>query len=67
MDIAKSIRVALAREAKNQTWLGDQIGATKATVSNYCKGRSKPDSDRLEQIAQLFDMTVSEFIALGEK
>ncbi len=67
MDIAKSIRVGLAREAKTQTWLGEQIDATKATVSNYCRGRTKPGPDRLEEIAGIFGMTVSEFIALGEK
>lgn len=67
MDIAKSIRVGLAREAKNQTWLADQIGATRATASNYCNGRSKPDAKRIEEIAGLFGMSVSEFIAIGEK
>jgi ribosome-binding protein aMBF1 (putative translation factor) len=67
MDIAKSIRVAIAREGKTQTWLAEQLKTNRATVNTYCRGKAKPSHRRVEVMSEIFGMTVSEFIALGEK
>lgn len=67
MDLAKSIRVALAREGKTQTWLAQELCTHRATVNTYCKGKAKPSHKRVQLIADIFGMTVSELYALGEK
>lgn len=67
MDLARSIRIGLAREGKTQGWLSEQIGATRPTICHYCTGKAQPGPERIRQMAEVFGMTVSEFIALGEK
>lgn len=67
MKLARSIRMALAREGVTQTWLAEQLGTNRATVNNYCKGKGMPSHKRIEAIAEIFGLTVSELYALGEK
>lgn len=66
MDIAKSIRVSLAASRKNQTWLAKELGVTKSYVSGLCSGAIGVSTDRLEQLAGVFGLKVSEFIKWGE-
>lgn len=67
MDIGKSIRVALAHRNENKSWLAKELGCTPAWVSRLANGDVVPGGKTIEGIAQVFGMTVSEFIALGEK
>lgn len=67
MSLDVSIRVALAREGKTQTWLADQLDTNRATVNTYCKGYARPSHDRVEKIAEIFGLSVSELYALGER
>ena len=67
MRLARSIRMALAREGVTQTWLAEQLGVKRATVNNYCLGKGMPSHKRIEVIADIFGMSVSELYALGEK
>lgn len=67
MDIGKSIRLALADINEKQPWLASQMGVTRAYVNRMANGTVVPGGKTIERIADIFGMTVSEFIALGEK
>lgn len=65
VDVAKSIQICLIRRGWSKTELAERMGVSKQIVSHWC---SKPDCDgkRLAKLAQVFDMSVSDFIAEGE-
>ncbi len=67
MDVGKSIRVALAHRNETKSWLAKQMGCTPAWVGRLANGDTVPGGKTIESIAGIFGMTVSEFIALGEK
>lgn len=67
MDIGKSIRLSLAEINQRQTWLADKMGVSRAYVNRMANGVVVPGGKTIEAIAGIFGMTVSEFIALGEK
>ena len=67
MDLAASIRVALAYRGRNQTWLANEMGVHRSYVNQMTKGRVKPGMNQAEKIAAILDYSLSEFIALGEK
>lgn len=67
MDVGKSIRIALAERNERQPWLARQMGCSLAYVNRLANGKRVPGGNTIEAIATIFGMTVSEFIALGEK
>jgi len=67
MDIGKSIRLALADRNERQPWLAKEMGVTTAYVNRLANGGAVPGGKNIELIAGVFGMSVSEFIALGEK
>jgi len=66
MDIGKSIRIALAERNERQTWLAKQMGCSRGYVNRLSNGGVVPGGKTIETIADIFGMSVSEFIALGE-
>ena len=66
MDIAKSIRVGMAHLNKNKVWLTKELGVSKQYVSAICSGVNVPSTDRIEELAKLFNVEVSAFISWGE-
>ena len=66
MNVAKSIRVSLAKENKKQTWLANELGVSRAYVSALCTGEKRPSMDKMTVIANVFHVSVSEFIKRGE-
>ena len=66
MDVAKSIRVGMAHLNKNKVWLAKELGVSKQYVSAICSGVDVPSTDRIEELAKLFNASVSEFIKWGE-
>ena len=66
MDIAKSIRVGIARLNKNKAWLAKELGVSKQYVSAICSGVDVPSTDRIQELARLFNVDVSVFIGWGE-
>lgn len=67
MDIAKSIRIALAERNERQPWLASQLKVSRAYVNRMANGNTIPGGKTIETLADIFGMSVSEFIALGEK
>ena len=66
MNIGKSIKVACAMSCNTQLWLASEMGVSEQTVTNWVKDRFSPNLKALEQMADLFNMELSEFIKLGE-
>ncbi len=66
MNIKKSFRIALAKKGSTQADMAAVIGVTPATLSLILNREVIP-STRIQQMADIFGMKVSEFIKLGEE
>lgn len=65
MNIGRSIRVACAKKDIKQKALAELSGISEVTISSLVSG-GKCKQVTLEALVAVFDMPVSEFIALGE-
>jgi len=64
VNMSKSIKICLATKEKNNKWFAEQLGTSGQYASRLANG---PNAwSRVEQLAGIFNMRVSEFIALGE-
>ena len=65
MDLRKSLRLAIANKGIKKSQLAEKLGTSSQQVSNWLRtGKMKQSS--LEEVSAAFDMSVSQFIALGE-
>lgn len=67
MNIRKSIKYAMIEQDRTGRWLAEQLGVTPQYISRLQKDGSTPSVKTCERIATAFGLSVSEFIALGEK
>ena len=65
MNIGKSIKIALLHKGCTQKQLSKMLRVHISTVVRLANGRSC-SMDRVNQLAEVFEMKVSDFIALGE-
>lgn len=65
MDIGKSIRLAIAEKNITRAKLAEKLGCGRPNVTQMCT-TGKVRSETLKRLADVFEMKVSEFIALGE-
>lgn len=65
MNIGKSLKFALLKNDKNQSELAQQLGLRDQQISRLANAKSA-NGKTIEMLANAFDMSVSEFIALGE-
>ena len=65
LNVGKSTKIMLAKTDRNGSWLQEKLGVSRTRVSGIL---NSPDSGAalINRLAGLFDMPVSEFIALGE-
>ncbi|KGE89161.1 helix-turn-helix transcriptional regulator [Phaeodactylibacter xiamenensis] len=56
------IRVVLAEQDKNSTWLADQLGYNRSTVSRWCSNTMQPTMESLFKIAEVLDVDVRELL-----
>lgn len=61
-DIGKNIRQIRTERKMTQDDLAQALFVTRQTVSNYETGKSKPDVDTLEQIAQILETDINTLI-----
>ena len=66
MSIAASLRMALAKKNKSQTWLAKEIEVTRPYVCNICNGNKKPSIETIERICKALEITKSDFFKYGE-
>ena len=65
MNIGKSTKIALVKQEKSQGWLAEQLGVTRQRATAIANSK-EAGASTLERLAKVFNMTVSEFIELGE-
>jgi DNA-binding Xre family transcriptional regulator len=65
MDIAKSIRVAMAKQNMPQHELAARLGITSQSISGF-KARPDIHASTIRKLADAFGMKASAFVALGE-
>ena len=65
MNIGKSMRVAMAMRGMRSSQLAERLGVAASTVSVMASRRTCSGAV-LQKLAAVFDMKVSEFVALGE-
>jgi len=65
MNLSKSLKIALASSGIKNKDLAEQLGTTTQQVSNWIK-RGTIKQSSIIAICNVFNMSVSEFIALGE-
>lgn len=66
MNIGKSIKVALAKNGMRGKELAEKLGVTQSTVS-LMTSRETATGSMLKHLADVFEMSVSEFVKLGEE
>lgn len=65
MNIGKSMRVAMAKKGLRGNQVAELLQVTESTVS-VMLSRETCTGPKLKELAVLFGMKVSEFVALGE-
>lgn len=65
MHVGRSVKVALAKQNRSQQWLADKLGISRTRTSTIANSEDA-GSPLLRRLADAFNMSVSEFIALGE-
>lgn len=66
MNIAQSVRVGLAINSKNKSWLADQLQVSKNFISQVCKNNRNLNQERIEEVSEIFGVKDSVFISWGE-
>mgnify|MGYP003632781666 CR=1 FL=1 len=65
MNVSKSIQISLINKGMSKGALAKAMEVGAPTVSRWCSGGQCP-MYVIQKMAKLFDIQVSEFIALGE-
>jgi plasmid maintenance system antidote protein VapI len=65
LNVGKSTKIMLAKTDKNSKWLEEQLGVSRTRVSGLINS-ADAGSSTINKLAAIFDIPVSEFIALGE-
>lgn len=65
VDIGKSTKIALAQRGRGTKWLSEQLGISREMAAYHCR-TAKQSRPSIEKLANVFDLEVSEFIALAE-
>lgn len=66
MNLAKSIRVAMAMRGLNQGQLAALTGIHQTNLSKMLNGKYGINDETLQKIADAVEMKVSDFVKLGE-
>lgn len=66
MNIGKSIKIALINAGKSQNWLAEKMGRFPQSVNRLANSKSATGSV-IKELADIFEMPSSKFVALGEE
>ena len=53
---AANLNQLIAKNNVSQLWVAEKLAVSSATVSDWCKGKKAPRMDRIQQLAELFDV-----------
>ena len=62
MLVGANVRAELGRANRSQTWLGDRLGVTQASVSLRLSGRIALDITELVRIAEALNVPLSRLL-----
>ena len=62
LEIGRTVRAELARRARSQQWLGEQLGISQANVSRRLLGKTPFDVEELVAIAEALEMDVHDLL-----
>lgn len=65
MNLGRSLYIALIDARMTQEALAKELGVSRQVVNNWCRS-GRVGLNNLEKISKIFDLKVSEFVALGE-
>ena len=65
MTLSENIKNLRKRAVMTQEQLADKLGVTRQTVSKWKNNMSVPDADILSEMADVFDVSVSELLGCG--
>jgi len=65
MNTGKSIEIMLIRKGWSKGELAQKLGVSRTTISTLC-GNKTCGGSMLKKLSDVFEMSVSEFIAVGE-
>lgn len=65
MNLRKSLNIALAMSDKNRAWLLNEIDMSPSQMTNILRADSV-STKTIKRISDAFEMSMSEFIKLGE-
>lgn len=65
MTLSENIKNLRKRAVMTQEQLADKLGVTRQTVSKWENNMSVPDADILSEMADVFDVSVSELLGCG--
>lgn len=65
MNVGVSIKTALAAQEKSRAWLSEQTGLSRQRISALANSNNC-NTETLARLAQAFNMSASEFVALSE-
>ncbi|MDY5462087.1 helix-turn-helix domain-containing protein [Hornefia butyriciproducens] len=63
--LSENIKNLRKRAVMTQEQLADKLGVTRQTVSKWKNNMSVPDADILSEMADVFDVSVSELLGYG--
>lgn len=62
------IKIILAEKDRSSSWLADQLGKNKSTVSRWCSNSMQPTVEGLFDIARVLEVDVRELlVSTGER
>jgi DNA-binding Xre family transcriptional regulator len=56
------IKIVLIEKEKNNIWLAEKLGVSKAAVSKWCTNDNQPTVENLFKIAEMLDVDVCELL-----
>lgn len=56
------IKIVLAEKDRSSSWLAEQLGKNKSTVSRWCSNSIQPTVEGLFDIAKVLDVDVRELL-----
>lgn len=62
----KNLNRLLAAQGKNQNDIVQKVNVSSATVSDWCNGKKFPRMNKVEELADLFGVTVSDLLTEPE-
>lgn len=65
--LSQNIKFYRKKNRLNQTELGEKLGVTAQTISNWEKGKREPSVSDLIQLSNLFDITVDTLIGSDKR